>query len=293
MLIMHIKYYRMIVTYLCCIGLGANGKGLKVESPPKYPPEDGSYLRGNGCGDTGENMRATRKVAFVFFDHGGTLSSQKKDSPQIVLEVLAESGYSFSLEQVRDALEKADRYWEARYQPLPRGHRFNNSILEDLHRKLLGHLGLERGVDELATKIVSEWHERAGFALHPDILPCLEALRQHGLPMGIITQTLWKEDEFRRLHLRREGIEHYFNLVLTTESMGYDKPDKRLYLKAIDLAGHAPQEIMHVGDSYELDVKGAESAGLRAVLLIRDGKAPPYDCETIGSLTKLQEMMDL
>lgn len=236
-------------------------------------------------------MRATRKVAFVFFDHGGTLTCQKKDSPQIVSEVLAESGYSFPLEQVRDALVKADRYWEERYRPLPRGCRFSDSILEDLHKNLLGHLGLERGVDELAAKIVSEWHDRAGFVLHPDTLPCLEALRQHGLPMGVITQTLWKEDEFRHLHLRREGIEHYFNLVLTTESIGYDKPDKRLYLKAIDLAGHAPHEIMHVGDSYELDVKGAESAGLRAVLLIRGGKAISYDCATIGSLTQLQEML--
>jgi HAD superfamily hydrolase (TIGR01549 family) len=238
-------------------------------------------------------MRATRKVEFVFFDHGGTLICQKKDSPQIFLEVLAESGHSFTLEHVRDAMEKADRYWEARYQQLPRGHRFNDSILEDWHKKLLGHLGLERGVDELATKIISEWHERAGFVLHPDALPCLEALRGHGLPMGIITQTLLKENEFRRLHLSSEGIEHYFDLVLTTESIGYDKPDKRLYLKAIDLAVHAPQEIMHVGDSYELDVKGAESAGMRAVLLIRDGRATQYDCETIGSLIQLKEIIDL
>jgi FMN phosphatase YigB (HAD superfamily) len=136
-------------------------------------------------------VRETRKFGFVFFDHGGTLTRQRKDSPQIVLEVLAESGLSFTLEQVRDALEEADRYWEVRYKPLPRGQRFNDNIIEDLHRKSLIHLGLERGVDELARKIASEWHERAGFVLHPDTLPCLEALRQHGMPMGIITQTLW------------------------------------------------------------------------------------------------------
>jgi len=238
-------------------------------------------------------MRAARKVAFVFFDHGGTLTCQQKDSPQIFLEVLAESGYSFPLEKVRDALVKADRYWEERYRPLPRGHRFSDSILEDLYRKSLGHLGIERGVDEIAAKIVSEWHERAGFVLHADTLPCLDALRQRGLPMGVITQTLWREDEFRRLHLMREGIEHYFNLVLTTESVGYDKHDKRLYLKAIELAGHAPQEMVHVGDNYELDVKGAESVGMRGVLLIREGKVVPYDCATIRSLTELQELLGL
>ena len=183
-----------------------------------------------------KNNRAL-KVAFVFFDHGGTLTLQQKDSPQIALEIIAESGHTFPLEKVRDALVKADRYWEERYQPLPRGHRFSDEILEDLNKKMLGHLGLERGVDELAAKIVSEWHDRAEFVLHPDTLPCLEALRQRGIPMGVITQTLWKEDEFRRLHLRREGIERYFSLVLTTESVGYDKHDRQLYLKAIELAG--------------------------------------------------------
>lgn len=175
-------------------------------------------------------MSATRKVGFVFFDHGGTLTCQKKDSSQIVLEVLAESGLSFTLEQVRGALEEADRYWEARYRPLPRGHRFDDSISEDVYRELLVHLGLERGVDELASKIASEWHQRAGFVLHPDTLPCLEALRRHGLPMGIITQPLLKENDFRRLHLKSEGIEGYFDLVLTSESIGYDKPDRWLYL---------------------------------------------------------------
>jgi len=236
-------------------------------------------------------MGASRKVAFVFFDHGGTLTCQQKDSPQIVIEVLAESGHAFSLEKARDAQVKAEKYWEERYRPLPGGQRFSDSILEDVYKKMLGHLGLEHDVDEMAAKIVSEWHDRAGFVLYADTLPCLEALRQQGMPMGVITQTLWKEDEFRRLHLRREGIERYFSLVLTTESVGYDKHDRRLYTKAIELAGHAPQEIMHVGDSYELDVKSAESAGLRAVLLIRDGKVVPYDCTIIRSLAELQEML--
>jgi len=65
----------------------------------------------------------TRKIAFVFLDHGGTITHQQKDSPQIFLEVLAEFGYTFPMEVMRDALVKADRYWEERYQPLLRGKR--------------------------------------------------------------------------------------------------------------------------------------------------------------------------
>lgn len=56
--------------------------------------------------------------------------------------------------------------------------------------------------------------------------------------------------------------------------------------------GYSLQEIMHVGDGYELDVVGARSAGMRAVLLNRSGKLPSGDCETIKSLLALLELLD-
>ena len=50
--------------------------------------------------------------------------------------------------------------------------------------------------------------------------------------------------------------------------------------------------ILHVEDSYELDVVGARSAGMRAVLLDRSGKLPSGDCETIKSLLALSDLLN-
>jgi len=236
-------------------------------------------------------MKAAERVRFVFFDHGGTLAWLKKDTPQIVREVLSESGQSFSLEQVSEAVEKADGYWREKYRSLPRGQRFGLQIVVDYNTQILRHLGVEQGVDRVAKTLALEWHDRAGITVYPDTVPCLEGLRQRGLPIGVITQTLRTEEEFRRLHLSREGIEHYFSVIVTTESLGYDKPDVHLYRKAAELTGYAPREIMHVGDSYELDVRGARSAGMRAVLLDRRGDASRRDCETISSLLQLPQLV--
>lgn len=96
----------------------------------------------------------------------------------------------------------------------------------------------------------------------------------------------------KRLHLAREGIQQYFSVIISSESAGYDKPDKRLYLKAAEMAGYSPGEIMHVGDTYELDVVGARSAGVRAVLIDRSGKSPSHDCETIKSLSTVPLLVD-
>ena len=49
---------------------------------------------------------------------------------------------------------------------------------------------------------------------------------------------------------------------------------------------------MHVGDGYELDVIGARTAGMRAVLLDRSDKSPSYDCETIKSLSAVPLLVD-
>jgi len=44
---------------------------------------------------------------------------------------------------------------------------------------------------------------------------------------------------------------------------------------------------MHVGDSVRDDVEGATKAGLRAVLLTRQGKQAPPDVQTIRALDEL------
>jgi FMN phosphatase YigB (HAD superfamily) len=46
-----------------------------------------------------------------------------------------------------------------------------------------------------------------------------------------------------------------------------------LLLSALALAGAAPEESVHAGDSVEHDVAGALAIGMRAVLVDRDGTA--------------------
>ena len=234
-------------------------------------------------------LAPTHSVRFVFFDHGGTLAHIKKDTPQITFEVLHELGYNFSQEEVNRAIASAEAFWDEKYRPLPRGQRSN---FEAYYRHALQYLGVREEISAMARKVDSEWHDRAGITVYPYTIPCLEALKRQGLHLGIITQNLLTTEEVRRLHLAREGIEHYFSVIVSTESAGFDKPDKRLYLKAAEIAGYSPEEIMHVGDSYELDVVGARSAGMRAVLLDRSGKLPSGDCETIKSLLALSGLLN-
>lgn len=52
--------------------------------------------------------------------------------------------------------------------------------------------------------------------------------------------------------------------------VGVEKPDKRIYEIALEMAGNvAPEETLHVGDSFRKDYIPARAVGMHAVLLDR------------------------
>ena len=69
--------------------------------------------------------------------------------------------------------------------------------------------------------------------------------------------------------LRDLGIEPFFSQVITSALVGYEKPSERIFRYLATAAGCAPGQILHVGDRMEHDVRGAESAGLRAALFAK------------------------
>ena len=61
--------------------------------------------------------------------------------------------------------------------------------------------------------------------------------------------------------------------VVASAALGAAKPDPRLLESALVLAGVAPSAALHVGDDFREDVGAALGAGVRPVLLSRDGRA--------------------
>jgi len=56
-----------------------------------------------------------------------------------------------------------------------------------------------------------------------------------------------------------------------SQDLGVEKPDARMFHAACKHAGCAPRELMHVGDSLQTDVAGANGVGAVSVWLNRDG----------------------
>jgi putative hydrolase of the HAD superfamily len=77
---------------------------------------------------------------------------------------------------------------------------------------------------------------------------------------------------------------------VTSADAGAAKPDPTLFRRALAVAGVDGAGAVHVGDSLENDVAGARAAGIRPVLVARDGATPP-GVEAIRSLAELPALL--
>ena len=102
--------------------------------------------------------------------------------------------------------------------------------------------------------------------LFSDVLPALEALNEH---FSLIAVTNGNAD------LERIGIRHLFHDVVTAADVGAAKPARPIFLEAVNRAGVAAEETLHVGDHPEIDIAGAQEAGLRTAWINRSGDGWP------------------
>jgi len=73
------------------------------------------------------------------------------------------------------------------------------------------------------------------------------------------------------------GLDHLFHTMIAAHSHGASKPDAALFHTACRELGCAPEEVVHLGDDIELDVRGARAAGLHAVWVNRANHPWPGD----------------
>jgi putative hydrolase of the HAD superfamily len=125
------------------------------------------------------------------------------------------------------------------------------------------------------------------FSSFPDAAPALAVARARGLLLVVASN--WDIS----LHdlLARLKLAPLLNGVVTSAEVGASKPSPAVFERALRLVGVASADAMHVGDSVEHDVIGACNAGIKPILLSRDGRLAPPGVQTIASLAELERTL--
>jgi len=146
--------------------------------------------------------------------------------------------------------------------------------LADLRQRCAALVSKELGIDISAEELV----EAIRFSAYPDVVPALNGLRERGL--RLIAVSNW-DCSLPRV-LERCDLDGLLDGTVTSAGAGSRKPDPGIFLTALQLAGCEPSEALHVGDTAEEDVLGARAAGIRPLLIDRDGAG--------GDISSLEEI---
>jgi putative hydrolase of the HAD superfamily len=210
----------------------------------------------------------------VFFDLDGTLY----DRDAAILRMAEEQ-----FEAYRGELGVDKRVFMERLVALD-GHGHNRT--PRLHHALADILGFGAGLaDRLEACFRSRYPNQC--RISHDSLNTLETLRGSGKKLGIITNgpTRWQSRKIECM-----GIAPLFDTVLISETEGIQKPDPRIFTRALDGCGVLAGESIFVGDHPEIDIRGAKDAGLIPVW-----KRMPYweVANDVLKIDQLSEILDL
>ncbi len=155
--------------------------------------------------------------------------------------------------------------------------------------KEAGILGKTR--DDLADWLngIYREHRFKNISLFEDVLPTLRVLKPH-FTLGLVSNG--------NTYPQRHGLEEFFSFVVFSQDHGIEKPDPRIFEIALTQAGCQKEEMLHVGDSFDDDVRGGTNVGLRCLWLNRKRRPRPTDIEFKAviesySLSELLYFLDL
>jgi putative hydrolase of the HAD superfamily len=197
----------------------------------------------------------------VIFDWGGTLSTFAEVELGDLWRAAAERLAPQRADEVCQRLAAVEAASWARTATTQRSAR-----LADLLDEASGSLDLDvtdAVLEQAATSHLDAWTPH--ITHDPEAAPTLEALRERGLRIGLLSNTHWPR-AFHERFLERDGLVDLIDARVYTSELPWTKPHPAAFRAALDAIDvHHPAAVAFVGDRPLDDVRGAKQSGLRAV----------------------------
>ena len=237
----------------------------------------------------GDGVRPSVKA--VIFDWGGTLT------PWHTVD-LAEQWHVYARRYAADPVEAADlaeRILTAEDRAWARARTDGGSAR-------LAEVLAEAGVDgdhpghPAAQAAYEEYWEPHTFT-DPDIGPLFADLRERGVRVGVLSNTIWSREYHERV-FARDGVLPLIDAAVYTSEIAHAKPHPEAFRRAMSAVGvDDPAACIYVGDRPYEDVHGAQRVGMRAVLVphsdIPASQQVPVDVSPDGVAHRLLDVLHL
>lgn len=215
----------------------------------------------------------------VFMDFYGTAAYEVGPAAMKVIQDIYENSSAGSPREVTG-------YWWKVYGEMVAGlngpeFRTQHEVGLDTFRSLVREFQCTIEPEVLLAGMERHWSTTP---VYEDVIPFMEKV---SLPVWFVTNS---DDRYVMEDIRLHGLKPAG--VVTSEQARYSKPRKEIFLYALEKAGLAPDEVIHIGDSLDGDVRCPGSVGIRSIWLNREGKPVPEGVESAENLLEAMKCLE-
>ncbi len=212
---------------------------------------------------------------------------------RVFQKVLQETGRQVPLERIHSTYLDADPWWLSTFGSKNLGPEEMEEAFRELDAMVFKLMFPESDrreaikVSGLARDMWPNLEKEVPPRLYDDAEPVLKKLKSEGFVLGLVSNAPPDTIEV----VQTLGLHRYLDHIVISGAVGCSKPNPEIFRIALRRTGGGVEETIHVGDLYEADIVGARGAGIRGVLIDRDGHRPDTDCPRIRSLHDLPSLI--
>ena len=169
---------------------------------------------------------------------------------------------------IRPAHQAADAWWRG-LEPV-----FASAFQQ------VGRVGPDRAT-ELARQVRRTYLDAAAWIVYDDVVPALTRLSGLGWRHIVLSNHV---PELPQL-VSALGLREHFEAIHTSAATGVEKPHPEAFRRVLATLP-VGATVWMVGDSLDADVRGAEAAGLPAILVRKTAEASVRQCTHLGAVVE-------
>ncbi len=233
---------------------------------------------------SGGSKTSMLNIKGIFFDAGNTLLKVHPSVGEIYADAAQQFGANLSAEKIEESFKKM---W-TKIGPLVsnQGQRLTYEKEREWWKFIVNEVFRDHvefnDFDAFFQHLYERFAETACWRLYDDVLAVLEDLKQKGHRLAIISN--W--DSRLPSLLDQLSISQYFETVVVSALVGYEKPHPEIFKIALERTGLNPENVLYIGDDPVLDYQGAINAGMRAFHIDRHDRFGPNQ-DKISSLNDI------
>lgn len=232
----------------------------------------------------------SHRIKTIFFDAAGTLFTVNGSVGDIYARIAREHGKEVAVSDLETGFRRC--FAAAPPMAFPGAEPEQLLTLEKhwwrtLVQEAFAPLGPFPAFDSYFEALFAFFARAEAWTLYPETRSTLVELRSRGIRLGVISNF------DSRLFSILDGfdIAQFFDPVVISTRAGAAKPEQGIFSLALTQAQVEAQESLHVGDSYEADIIGAQTAGLTPIFIGR--RAHQREATAYSTISNLREVLDI